>query len=147
MAPAVIKGYGRSSLCCLHLMKSLHTVFDPACPACRVVKHSICSAELVPALECLTVVIICLSAACADIVNMSAEVEKAPAGITAVIMNMCCGGAGTNTKPFVLFFSLLSSSEHQAALLQLKRECKEELEKLQVSTTSTRRSFTSKQHF
>ena len=31
-------------------------------------------------------------------------------------------------------------SEHQAALLQLKRECKEELEKLQVSVEDVLRS-------
>lgn len=40
----------------------------------------------------------------------------------------------------VLWLCLLS--EHQAALLQLKRECKEELEKLQVSVKDTVRCRT-----
>lgn len=59
-------------------------------------------------------------------------VKKMLSGTSAVIMDICCG-TRVNTNTIVMLFCSCFLSEHQAALLQLKRECKEELEKLQVS--------------
>lgn len=47
---------------------------------------------------------------------------------------------------FLTVFVLCFVSEHQAALLQLKRECKDELEKLKVGMKDEGRSTASSRH-
>lgn len=74
--------------------------------------------------------------ALSHITNILITHKEALSGTTAVTTNICCGTRKNTTdviKSSLSLFHCCFLLEHQAALLQLKRECKEELEKLQVS--------------